>query len=215
MTSTPTKRLRADKQFTGDNKDTWGIRINNDLDLVDEAFGVASLTINGNYTLTANNFTSDEGRRLVLQLSGTGMEGSGPAMITIPAVDKPYFVDNGCASDVIVGFPGGDTVVIRAGTAFWLYSDGVNVAKTTDLPLDEIAPPDGPVTMAGQRLTNLAPGVDPNDAATVGQTSAAGAAAAALSAQQAAASAAAAATFIPSNYVSQAEAFYGFVWGRF
>lgn len=215
MTSTATRRLRADKQETGTNPATWGVRLNNDMDIVDEAFGVANLTINGDYTLVANNFTSDEARRMVLKLSGTGQQSGASALITIPAVDKAYFVDNGCDSDVRIGFPGGNSATVRAGTAFWLYSDGVNVAKTTDLPLDQIAPPTGSVNMAGQRLANLAPGVNPGDAATVEQTSAAGAQQAQQFAQQAAQSAAAAATFIPSNYVSQAEAFYGFVWGRF
>lgn len=215
MTSTATKRLRLDKQETGTNPQTWGVRLNQVEDLVDEAFGFAEITVNGNYTLTANNYTSDEARRLVLRLVGSGLEGDQPALLTIPAVDKPYFVDNRCTNDVQVGFPAGDRVTIRAGAAFWLYSDGVNVAKTTDLPLNAIAPPDGPVNLAGQRLTNLATGVNPTDAATVQQTAASGGAMAQQFAQQAAASAAAAATFIPSNYVSQAEAFYGFVWGRY
>lgn len=215
MTSTATRRLRLDKQETGTNPATWGIRLNQVEDLVDEAFGFVEITVNGDYTLTANNYTSDEARRLILRLIGTGQQSGAPALVTIPAVDKAYFVDNRCPSDVRIGFPGGNSATVRAGTAFWLYSDGVNVAKTTDLPLDQIAPPTGPVAMNGQRMTGLAPGVNPGDAATVEQSSASGAAAAAQSAAEAKQYRDQAATFIPSNYVSQAEAFYGFVWGRF
>lgn len=222
MTSVPTTRLRLDLQETGDNPNTWGLRVNNNASLIEEAVaGVAKVPVNGNVVLSSQNYLSDEARKAVLQLSGTGLAGNAPALITIPAVEKVYQIDNRCSGPVTVGFSAQTAVTCREGLLTTIYSDGSSLT-TDDVALNRVAKPTGSVDANGQVFANAADGVNPTDLATVRQTggsqaaaSAAAAAAsatsaansatqAANSATSAANSATAAQTFVPANYYAKA-----------
>lgn len=150
MASIATTRLRLDKQATGDNPNAWGIRLNAALDLIDESQGVSVVVVNDDVTLTSNNYTSDQSRRAVLRFTGAG-----GFIVTVPAVEKLYTVDNQCAANVIVKTASGASAVIRAGTQIQVIVDAVN-STALDPTLDKIKPAAAAVDLNGQRLINAA-----------------------------------------------------------
>lgn len=159
MASTPTSRLRLMKQATYDNPDSWGVELNQGaLDMADEAWGVTSIAVGANVTLTSQNFISDQARRLVLVASGAG-----GFVITVPAVDKPYWVVNQCAADITVTPLGGTGAVIRAGTYAMWYCDGTD-GFVCDMTLDKVKKPVADIDLNSQKIVNLANGTSPKDA---------------------------------------------------
>jgi hypothetical protein len=163
MASTATSRLRLNKQGTYDNPETWGIELNNGMiDMVDEAVGGFSATISGDVSLTVENYTADQARKMFMIL-----DGAGGFTITVPAVDKMYYVVNNCAADVTVKPLAGVGAVIRAGMAMWWYCDGTN-GFVFDPTLDQILPPATNLDLNANKLINVGAPVDPDDAATKG-----------------------------------------------
>jgi hypothetical protein len=157
----PTSRLRLLKQAPGSNFDSWGAQLNaGALDLADEAWGVAGITVAANVVLPATNYLSDVARRLVLVLTGAG-----GFTVTTPAVDKPYFIINQCAANVTVTPAGGSGAVVRAGTAVWWYCDGTN-GFVADMTLDRVRAPAANVPLGGFRLTGVGNPVNLQDAST-------------------------------------------------
>lgn len=164
MASTPTSRLRLNKQGTYDNPETWGIELNNGMiDMVDSAFGGFSATISGDVALTVENYTADQARQLFMIL-----DGAGGFTITVPAVDKLYYVVNDCAANVTITPLAGTGAVVRAGTAMWWYCDGTD-GFVKDPTLDQILPAAADVSMGGNRITDLADAVADDDATPKGQ----------------------------------------------
>jgi hypothetical protein len=164
MANTPTSRLRLVLQDVFSNINLWGTWLNNGaLQLIDEAWGLAEVTVNSNQALTPANFTSDNARRLVLILTGAG-----GFTVTVPAVDKPYFVINRCAADVTVTPLGGTGAVVRAGTSVFWYCDGTD-GFVIDTPLNKIKLPTGPVDFNAQRVANIANATQDTDAVPRGQ----------------------------------------------
>lgn len=163
MASTATSRLRLNKQGTYDNPETWGIELNNGMiDMVDEVVGGFSATISGDVSLTVENYTADQARKMFMIL-----DGAGGFTITVPAVDKIYYVVNNCAADVTVKPLAGVGAVIRAGMAMWWYCDGTN-GFVFDPTLDQILPPATDLDLNANKLINVGAPVDPDDAATKG-----------------------------------------------
>ena len=122
MVSTPTSRLRLNKQGTGDNTNTWGTKLNDEVfDRIDEAIaGSTAITVSGNVTLTSTNYVSDQARNAILLLSGAG-----GFTITIPAVSKFYIVRNACSAAVTFS-NGGTTVSVPAGQARVVFTNGTD-----------------------------------------------------------------------------------------
>ena len=125
MVSTATSRLRLNKQGTGDSVNTWGTVLNTQaLDLTDEAIaGVETIALTGNHTLTSTNYVSDEARNMALRFTGSLTSG---ATITIPAVEKLYFVIND-SGQTLTFTAGGTTGAIETGRRKWLACDATNV----------------------------------------------------------------------------------------
>lgn len=124
MASTATARNRFEKQGTGDNVNSWGTRLNtHGLDRIDEAIcGWASYALSGSKTLTSSDYLADEARMPVQNITG----GSG-GTVTIPGVEKAYFVINGASGAVTFTTGGGDAVTIGAGERMWIACDGTDV----------------------------------------------------------------------------------------
>lgn len=162
MASTATSRLRAQKQGTGDNENSWGATQNaGAFDLFDEAWGVAAVTVSGNVTLTSNNYASDQSRRFVIVLSGAG-----GFTVTHPAVDKPYFIINNCTAAVTMKPSGGSGASIRAGAAGVYYTDAAGTTGHFDDPtLDKIKAPVASVNFSNQRGINVLAPSGPGDIA--------------------------------------------------
>ena len=125
MVSTATTRLRLNKQGTGDSPNTWGVILNGQVfDLADEAIaGVETIALTGNKTLTSTNYVSDEARNMGLRFTGSLTSG---ATITIPAVEKLYFIIND-SGQTLTFTAGGVTGAIENERRKWLACDGTDV----------------------------------------------------------------------------------------
>ncbi len=122
MPSSYTASLRFEQQFTGENVNTWGVRLNTALGRVDTAIaGRVSITVSGPKTLTTSNTADDEARAAILALNGTG------GTLTIPPVSKTYRIENGATGAVVVTTGGGTTVSLDAGDIIDVHCDGTNV----------------------------------------------------------------------------------------
>jgi hypothetical protein len=92
MASTYTTRLRLEKQGDGENPNSWGLRLNqNVIDLVDQAVGgyavvsVSSVEV----TLTEVNGATDQSRNASLEFAGTL---TADVTVLVPEVEKLYFI---------------------------------------------------------------------------------------------------------------------------
>jgi hypothetical protein len=165
MPSTASARLRLEKMATGEKINTWGTTQNAaQFDLLDEAVaGVETIALTGNHTLTSTNYVSDEARNMGLRF--TGSLGSG-ATITIPTVEKLYFVIND-SGQTLTFSAGGTTGVVENGRRKWVGCDATDVYVGEDgadkeyvdaadaLKLDKAGG-----TMTGALILNAAPTVD-------------------------------------------------------
>lgn len=100
MPSSYTTRIRIEKQADGENPNSWGDILNqNVIDLLDDAVGAyvtigtsGSQIVNDN-SLTTNNGAVDEARAATLELQGYVVSASA-ANIVLPAVSKTYVIHN-------------------------------------------------------------------------------------------------------------------------
>ena len=130
MVSTATSRLRLNKQGTGDSPNTWGVVLNGQVfDLLDEAVGgVETIALTGNKTLTSTNYVSDEARNMALRFTGSLTSG---ATITIPAVEKLYFIIND-SGQTLTFSAGAGNVGVETGRRKWIACDGTDVYMAED-----------------------------------------------------------------------------------
>ena len=119
MPSTPESLLRTELQATGENATTWGTKTNNNIELLAEAIaGVANVNVggSGNYTLVANNYTTDEARAATLVLTGLL---TGNRDVIVPTTPKHYTVLNQTsgAFTLTIRQSAGTGVVVPQGTS--------------------------------------------------------------------------------------------------
>lgn len=137
MASSPTPSLRLELQGTGDNSGTWGTKANENFTLIDVAIaGYLAIDIHtasgGNYTLSANNYASDESRNAMIAFTGAL---TGNVNVVVPtATQKWDFINSTSGSfTVTVKTVAGTGVAITQGKQATLYCDGVNVQKLLTL----------------------------------------------------------------------------------
>ena len=119
MASTYTSRIRLEKQADGENPNSWGLILNqNVIDLIDESIAgyetvsVSSVAVN----LTNNNGATDQSRNFGLKVMGTL---TANVTIGIPAQEKIYFIHNGTSGDYDLFIkPIGGTAVTAAQQGF-------------------------------------------------------------------------------------------------
>lgn len=121
MTSTPTTRLELNKQGTNDNPDTWGVKLNEALDVIDLAIaGKVDVALSGgSTTLTDDNYEADQSRAYLINITGTG-----GGTITIPSREKAYAVRNANTGAVTIS-NGGSFIVLPQQVAYF-WTDGTN-----------------------------------------------------------------------------------------
>jgi hypothetical protein len=129
MASTYTPILRLELMGTGDQNDTWGTTLDNQMGLLENAIAKrqALATTGGTTTLNTVNGADDQSRSLCLDLSGNLASN---AIIVVPSLSKMYLVRNGTtgAFTVTVKTGAGTGIVIpQDGTVIALYCDGTNV----------------------------------------------------------------------------------------
>lgn len=125
MPSTASTRLRLEKMATGERTNTWGATQNaSQFDLLDEAVaGVETIALTGNHTLTSTNYASDEARNMGLRFTGSLVSG---ATITIPTVEKLYFVIND-SGQTLTFSAGGTTGEVENGRRKWVACNAADV----------------------------------------------------------------------------------------
>lgn len=149
MPSSFTTSNRLDLQQTGENLNTWGVRLNdgafNPIDF--SLDGVVTIPTSGSVTLTVANGAADQARGRVLNVTA-----SAPVTITIPSVSKLYVVR---AATVSVSLSNGSSLLtLSAGSISWVVTDGTAIwlVRSTDL--------------GGARLQNVGAPTANADAAT-------------------------------------------------
>ena len=121
MPSSWTPSLRFEQQFTGENINLWGEKLNAVLQHVDYAVaGWLTKPLTGNVALTTANAADDEARAAMVKFTG----GAGPFTVTLPAVSKTYLVWNACAGPVTLTTGAGASVTVDAGDLVWAVTDG-------------------------------------------------------------------------------------------
>ena len=132
MPSAYSPRLRFEEQLTGENTNTWGVKLSNTLARIDDAIaGYLAIAITGDTTITSanDNTTADQARMASFKFTGTL---SATATITIPSVGKLYWIWNGCTGGAITITTGsGNTVTVPAGDIAPVFCDGTNVKTLT------------------------------------------------------------------------------------
>ena len=122
--------LKIQLMATGENSGTWGNVTNVNLGTaIEEAIaGSADVTFSsGNVTLTLTDTNASQtARNMRLNLTGTT---GGARDLIVPAIEKMYVVNNGCADAVTVKVSGQTGVAVPAGKTILLYNNGTDVVS--------------------------------------------------------------------------------------
>ena len=132
MADSATSSLRLRDQETGGNDGQWGTYTDTNFALVEESVsGVLSKSVAGSadVTLTSTNFTSDESRHAVLELTGAL---TGNINVIIPNVQKTYFLYNNTSGSYTLSIKtsSGTAVEIPQSSKEYVYCDGSNAIVT-------------------------------------------------------------------------------------
>jgi len=122
--------LKIQLMTTGENTTTWGNVTNVNLGTAIEEMVVGSADVTFasttvTLTLTDTN-ASQTARNMRLNLIGTS---GGAQNLIVPAVEKVYLVNNGCADAITVKNSSGTGIAVPAGKTMWVYNDGTNVTN--------------------------------------------------------------------------------------
>jgi hypothetical protein len=120
--------LKIQLMGTGENSGTWGTVTNLNLGtaLEEAIVGSADVTFSsGSVTLTLTDTNSSQSaRNLRLNLTGTS---GGAQNLIVPAIEKVYIVNNGCADTITVKNTTGTGIAVPAGKTMYVYNNGTNV----------------------------------------------------------------------------------------
>jgi hypothetical protein len=118
---------------TGEQSGTWGTTTNTNLGTaIQEAItGSADVTFaSGTVTLTLTNTNASQtARNLRLNLTGTS---GGAQNLIVPAIEKFYLVNNGCADAITVKNSTGTGIAVPAGKAMLLFNNATNVVDAVN-----------------------------------------------------------------------------------
>lgn len=124
MPSSYSTSLRLELQFTGENVNVWGDRLNTVITRAEKAIaGLQTIALTGDYTLTTSNTADDDARYAVLKFTG----GAGPYSITIPSVTKQYRIWNASSATLTFTTGAGTTVQVAATDIVDIFCDATNV----------------------------------------------------------------------------------------
>ena len=140
MASSYTSRIRLTKQGDGDNPNTWGTVLNNQvIDIIDDAiasYTTVSIGSAATVTLTENQGAADEARSAILHFKGSVGGSHNTISLIIPGKSKQYVVNNAVsanttASDIVkMKTAGGDGYNIPLGSVGLVVCDGTSVLPT-------------------------------------------------------------------------------------
>lgn len=122
--------LKIQLMATGENSGTWGNVTNDNLGVAIEQALVETATVtfaSANVTLNLTNTNAAQDAR-ALRLNLTGTTGGARDLI-VPAIQKPYIVNNGTADTITVKVSGQTGVAVPAGRSYLLYNNGTDVVN--------------------------------------------------------------------------------------
>ena len=125
--------LKIQLMATGENSGTWGNVTNDNLGVAIEQALVETATVtfaSANVTLTLTNTNAAQDAR-ALRLNLTGTTGGARDLI-VPAIQKPYIVNNGTADTITVKVTGQTGVAVPAGRSYLLYNNGTDVVNAIE-----------------------------------------------------------------------------------
>jgi hypothetical protein len=125
--------LKIQLMATGENSGTWGNVTNDNLGVAIEQALVETATVtfaSANVTLSLSNTNASQTAR-ALRLDLTGTTGGARDLI-VPAIQKPYIVNNGTADTITVKVTGQTGVAVPAGRSYLLYNNGTDVVNALD-----------------------------------------------------------------------------------
>ena len=122
--------LKIQLMATGENTTTWGNVTNTNLGTAIEEAIVGSADVafsNANVTLTLTDTNSTQSaRNMRLNLTGTATAGYN---LVVPAIEKPYIVNNGTDGTITVKNTTGTGIAVPAGSTMWVYNNGTDVVS--------------------------------------------------------------------------------------
>ena len=140
MASSYTSRIRLTKQGDGDNPNTWGTVLNDQvIDIIDDAiasYTTVSIGSAATVTLTENQGATDEARSAILHFKGSVGGSHNTISLIIPAKSKQYVINNAVsanttASDIVkMKTASGDGYNIPLGSVGLVVCDGTSVLPT-------------------------------------------------------------------------------------
>jgi len=122
--------LKIQLMATGENSGTWGNVTNDNLGVAIEQALVETATVtfaSANVTLTLSNTNAAQTAR-ALRLNLTGTTGGARDLI-VPAIQKPYIINNTCSDAITVKNPSGAGITVPAGRSYLLYNNGTDVVN--------------------------------------------------------------------------------------
>jgi hypothetical protein len=138
--------LKIELIGTGDQSGTWGTTTNTNLGTaLEEAItGSADVTFaSGTVTLTLTDTNATQtARNLRLNLTGTS---GGAQNLIVPAIEKLYLVNNGCADAITVKNSTGTGIAVPAGKTMFVFNTGSNVVDAVTY-LTSLATPSATIT---------------------------------------------------------------------
>ena len=143
--------LGLNLQATGENSGTWGTITNVNLQEIDNAIsGVYNLTITGSTTLafttnsSSTTFTDESGRNKTIILSGA--LSATTVTITVPNIEKDYYIVNNSGATTIISSGGSTTVSIATGSKGIVIVNPSVTSVISALPTDQVNSPGGTST---------------------------------------------------------------------
>jgi hypothetical protein len=137
-----TSNLRLRKPEVGTYDDAWAAPVNEMLSVAEQSIaGAYSADVtSGNVTLTSNNGTDDQARRMFIYAIGT--QAVTTRTITVPDTPKLYVLVNNSAQQVTFQRSGGGTtLVVRAGQSCLVFvtSAGIFEVPLSGNPVADVA----------------------------------------------------------------------------
>jgi hypothetical protein len=138
--------LKFELITTGEQSGTWGDTTNTNIGTaIEEAItGSANVTFSsGSVTLTLTDVnTSQTARNLRLNCTGTT---GGARDLIVPAIEKFYIVNNGCADTITIKNATGSGVAVPAGRSMVVFNNATNVVDVVSY-LTSLATPAATIT---------------------------------------------------------------------
>lgn len=141
MVSSYTESLRLEKQGHFENYDTWDLRLNNVIDLLDDAIAgdTRIVTTGGDTVLSIANADEDEARPPVLLVNGTL---AADANIIIPNLKKGYTVFNRTSGEfkVFIKTTASNIIEIEQNGTSFIHCDGADLIYADARPRGSAIP---------------------------------------------------------------------------